>query len=180
MSMSPLLLVLDPGIDEIGAAIFDLAAFEERRRTVQPESVAAAGALVQRLFLRGLSPKHPHHRRLAHLTCWVRDVCGYWLPDAVVIEMPAMLGTYDGGKRRDRAVEKLWQAVGAIQAGITSPRVEQIRAPSREKDERHVDLERCLRMAGQQPETNEHVADAIWLGLFALSTRNFLTETAHA
>lgn len=175
--MAEPVLFIDPGLDELGAAVFDRELFQERRRIDRPETVAAARALLHRSLFRNPVRRGDVPHRLARIAGAAEDLVLEWRPVDVYIEIPTFAGQYK--RHEGNILEKvalLWEAIGAIHVGVDAGLngaggIHRVRATSLPKDERHDVIRTALRRAEQEDEERADVLDAIWLGVYVLSTR---------
>jgi hypothetical protein len=178
-------IFVDPGLDTAGIAIFEL------NRTPLYIGFETAAALSQ-LHSTGefiTEPHEPMVERLAYLTAEMQALVVEHCPVAVYMEMPAFSGSYTGGSRRDDDVAVLYQAIGALQAGVgigfskleMQPVFFTVRAPNtgrtKRKEERFEVLEQAAKKLGTElprgPKggKKEDVWDAMFLGVKILTTR---------
>lgn len=166
-----ILLTLDPGIDQTGVAVFDSARLRQPAR----ELLACRDALLGIALLR-TAPTPPVTERLADLARQLRVVIVEAGARLVLIERPAIPGTYGRNRRKagtadgfmPRTLQVFSFAVGALVATAADAgcRVEFVTAPRLGKAERAMAVRAVWPALGR---TNEDQRDALYLGLTALT-----------
>ena len=166
-----ILLTLDPGIDQTGVAVFDSARLRQPLR----ELLACRDALVLVTALR-TKPAPPVTDRLADLARQLRVVIVETGARLVLIERPAIAGTYGRNRRKagtadgfmPRTMQVFGFAVGALVATAADAdcAVEFVGAPRLSKAERALAVRAVWPALGR---TNEDQRDALYLGLAALT-----------
>lgn len=122
----------------------------------------------------------PMPARLLCLANGMRAIAAEKAPERVVIEIPTYSGQYARhGPAQRQGVNKLYQAIGALEVGLRSAvpgdiAVEQVRAIQESKETRNDLLEHSARIAdielpsGPRGGSRQNILDAIWLGCEAL------------
>lgn len=172
-----LIAAVDPGLDLVAAAVFDLAAWHPSHRFEK------AATSYKSTHTQETSPRAELHDRLCVLrdwaaTCFV-DVC------RVYVEKPALFGAY-GRNRHGRSgnmipegLALLNMAMGALLAGFAADprrRVVMVPAPKIPKPRRHIAVEAAMKDVGHvefargpRGGKQHDVLDATFLGLYVLT-----------
>lgn len=162
----PVLIAIDPGLDDLGIAVFDLGAWEAARPRLQPDTVAAVWAL-QRTHRLTTSPRGALASRLQQLARGVEEHVRDYGAAEVVIEMPAKEGLYRKECHNQAAVNKLYMSIAAAKIGAVNggARVIGLKAPSVPKEVRHDILATAAGRAGVELPTQEDELDSVWVGV---------------
>lgn len=171
------LLAIDPGIDQVGGALFD-----PRLRT-ELTLDGAARALLRTVTFR-TSARTDVLTRCAAIAEWVADLVEAEGISRVVIELPSRDGGYRERVDRQRTKgsigaageAKLNRAIGAVAAGahLGGARISELPAsryqgPLRSKEGRRRAMETALHHIGRGPlGGNQDTRDAAFLGAFYL------------
>lgn len=168
--MSRLVLGIDPGLDEVAIATFDLDAWKGTQHTTDLVAAYVNPAQVLRT-----PPSEPLPSRLSRIHTWVAGLCIVQRPVLVAIEK-AYAGRHDHVKGRERirgamnaeSMQRFNAAWGVIMAAaaLHCPRVEivTVRLP---KPERHKHLADWFERAGRREllPNGPDAKDAVWVGM---------------
>jgi len=165
------ILAIDPGFDTTGWAVF-------RCRPDQlPQTLNHALGLLHATGEICTSTADPDHVRLASLAQQMKNLLEAYFPVLVYLERPAYAGDYGGRRARRAEVNKLYMAIGALQAVIRGPQLFTVPAIRTPKDTRHQLLSHAAQVSrvslpeGPRGGARQDQLDAIWLGCQALLER---------
>lgn len=179
-------IAVDPGIDAVGVASFELKGFHHGESFAQ-----AVGRLGHYQVLR-TGPKEPLSARLSELHHGLRDVIRDLEPERVYIEQPTIAGAY--WKRRVRQysktavnaadMAKLYMAIGALVAAAAGELAEVVMVPASSTAKKvRLAIVRAQLKTNRHPlalreRVSEDLLDAIFLGAAALTNRRYQPTVA--
>lgn len=175
-------LSIDPGLDGIGAAVFDLDAYAPTATT--PAPIAAVKAW-RASWTITTDPADPYAVRCAQIALQLEADVDRWRPRLIYLEVPEISGDYGDDTQRRDSVNRLHVGIGAVLAGLgvaTADRlcdVHQVKPGTMPKAQRHAVLADAFRKARIRlptgPKggvtTKEDERDAIWIGWWCLQHR---------
>lgn len=175
-----LFVAVDPGIDAMGVAIFDIDAYDNR------SDARSVGRALRVVTTIRTSPDEEIEERLRQLVLGLQSAmdaaCGSVFgrnakPYRVALERPAKAGSYArnadiGAERMAAPMAKLHFTIGAIAGAMhwVGVDVRFVPAPRLPKQQRHLlalDVWRLAGFTGRKPSAD--ALDAIWLGASELT-----------
>lgn len=172
------LLAVDPGLDLVAVAVFELDAYFRALGTGALQATAAIRAYHDVLRFT-TSAQGDDVERAAAVGTWLGSVVRQHQPARVWIEKPRYAGAF--GKKNPRqaadSLRKLNLATGALAAAalLSGAVVREIEPAGRiagmkdAKESNRLQVNHLLRLAGRAELKQQDCIDAIWLGVRALA-----------
>ena len=112
-----IMLAVDPGLDGVGGAFFDVRQFRLSSRSPVEAIKSWVGT-----FNLTTDPKDPLPHRLGELSLEIADLINCLRPEErprlIYIEEPSYTGDYQKGRKNRNEVNRLYMAIGALIAGV--------------------------------------------------------------